>query len=101
MTRIRLFGPMARRRRAIVCRDAVALMTDYIDGALSPTDRARLEAHLAGCPLCTEYLAQLRVTVGALGRVEPDELPEATVDELVALYRRWKDDDAVGGGGGA
>lgn len=79
-----------RRRRALVCRDAVALMTSYLDGALDGRDRTRLEAHLAECPHCSEYLAQLRVTVDALGHVGPDDLPEEAVDELVDLYRRWR-----------
>ena len=79
-----------RRRRALVCRDAVALMTAYLDGELGQRDRARLEAHLADCPHCSEYLAQLRVTIDALGRVDLDGLPEETVDGLVDLYRSWR-----------
>lgn len=78
-----------RRRDELVCRDAVALMAGYLDGALAPDDRARLEQHLAGCPHCTEYLAQIRATIDALGRVEPDDLSDDAVDELVVLYRRW------------
>ena len=82
--------PFWRRRRAIVCRDAVRLMAGYLDGVLPPRDRARLEAHLAACPHCSEYLAQLRVTIDTVGRVEPDDLPEEALDELVVLYRRWQ-----------
>ena len=78
------------RRRAIVCRKAVALMTDYLEGALSARDRVRLEEHLAGCPHCSEYLAQLRVTIDALGHVEPEALSDEAVDDLVALYRAWR-----------
>jgi anti-sigma factor RsiW len=84
--------PFFRRRRAIVCRQAVELMAGYLDGALSGSDRARLEAHLAACPHCSEHLAQLRVTIDALGRAEPDDLPDDTLDELVSLYRRWRAD---------
>jgi anti-sigma factor RsiW len=65
-------------------------MTAYLDGALTGRDRVRLEEHLAACPNCAEYLAQLRATADALGRVEPDELPDEAVDELVLLYRRWR-----------
>jgi len=79
-----------RRRRALVCRDAVALMAAYLDGALDSRDADRLEAHLADCPHCSEYLAQLRVTIDTLGRVEPDDLPDEALDELVGLYRRWQ-----------
>jgi anti-sigma factor RsiW len=79
-----------RRRRKLVCRDAVALMTAYLEGELGERDRSRLEAHLADCPHCSEYLAQLRVTIDALGHVDIDELSEETVDDLVDLYRRWR-----------
>ena len=79
-----------RQRRALVCREAVALMTAYLEGSLDARDRDRLEAHLAGCPHCSEYLAQLRITVDALGRAEPDALPDQVVDEFVVLYRRWR-----------
>jgi len=79
-----------RRRRDLVCRQAVELMTDYLEGALPEADRARLEAHLAGCPHCTEHLAQIRDVIGAAGRVEPDDLPPGAVDDLVALYESWR-----------
>jgi anti-sigma factor RsiW len=78
------------RRRALVCRDAVALMTAYLDDELAPRDRVRLEAHLADCPHCSEYLRQIRITLDALGHVEVDELSDEAVDDLVLLYRRWR-----------
>jgi anti-sigma factor RsiW len=65
-------------------------MSDYLDGALSDRDRLRLQAHLVDCPHCSEYLAQLRVTIDALGRAEPEDLPEEVVDEMVAVYLRWR-----------
>ena len=79
-----------RRRRALVCRQAVALMTDYLEGTPSPRDRTRLEAHLAACPHCSEYLAQIRATIAAAGHVEPDDLSPEALDDLVALYRNWR-----------
>ena len=80
-----------RRRRALVCRQAVALMTDYLDGALPERDRKRLEAHLAGCPHCTEYLAQFQAVIDAAGYVGPDDLSSGSLDELVNLYRSWRE----------
>lgn len=79
-----------RRRRALVCREAVELMTEYLDGVLPRRDRERLEAHLAACPHCSEHLAQLRVTIDALGRARPEDLEPEALDELVGLYRRWR-----------
>jgi anti-sigma factor RsiW len=83
-------SPMWRRRDPLVCRQAVELVTDYLEGALAARDRDRLEEHLAGCPHCTEYLAQMRRTLAILGRIEPDELDPAVQDDLVDLYRRWQ-----------
>jgi anti-sigma factor RsiW len=85
---IRLF----RRRRALVCRQAVELMADYLDGRLMAGDVQRLEVHLSGCPHCSEYLAQLRVTIDALGHANPDDLSDEAVAELVHLYRQWRAD---------
>jgi anti-sigma factor RsiW len=80
-----------RRRRALVCRQAVALMTDYLDNALSARDRTRLEGHLAACPHCSEYLAQIRATIDAAGHIEPEDLAPEALDELVGLYRSWRE----------
>jgi anti-sigma factor RsiW len=79
-----------RRRSALVCRQAVALVTAYLDGALSRSDRERFEAHLAGCPHCSAYLEQIRTTIALTGRAEPDILDRHAQDELVALYRSWR-----------
>ena len=83
--------PLWRRRRSeLVCREAVELVTDYLEGALGAPERARLEAHLAACPHCAEYLAQMRRTLDVLGRLDPEALEPEVRDEMVALYRRWQ-----------
>jgi anti-sigma factor ChrR (cupin superfamily) len=77
-----------------VCEEAVALVTDYLEGALTRRERARFEVHVGGCPHCGEYFAQMKVTIDTLGHVEPDDLEPEVLDELVALFRRWKADDS-------
>jgi anti-sigma factor RsiW len=42
-------------------------VTEYLDGALDASTRARLEAHLAACGGCERYLEQLRQTVRLAG----------------------------------
>jgi anti-sigma factor RsiW len=79
-------------RREIVCQQAVELVTDYLEGALSRADRRRFEAHLAGCPHCTEYLAQMRATIELTGGVTADDLTPQMQDEFIELYRRWRAD---------
>jgi anti-sigma factor RsiW len=81
---------LRRRRHQLACREAVELVTDYLEGTLNGADRERLEGHLAACPHCREYLAQMRRTLDLLGRIEPEALDPEVQDELVALYRRWQ-----------
>jgi anti-sigma factor RsiW len=76
----------------LVCRQAVALVTDYLDDALPRRQRRRFEAHLRHCPNCSRYLAQIRLTIETTGRVEPEELDPEVKDDLIELYRRFQQD---------
>jgi anti-sigma factor RsiW len=76
--------------RDLVCQQAVELVTDYLEGTLSRAARRRFEAHLAGCPHCTEYLAQLRETIKLTGQLTPEDLTPQVREEFVDLYRRWR-----------
>jgi len=80
------------RSRDLACQQAVELVTDYLEDALSPAARRRFETHLAGCPHCTEYLAQIRATIQLTGGLTPADLTLDMQEELIALYRRWKDE---------
>ena len=78
-----------RRRREPRCQQAVELLTDYLEGALSRREQARLEGHLETCDGCRAYLEQLRTTISTLGQarlVPPDPAVRA---ELIELYRRY------------
>ena len=83
-----------RPRRDVVCREAVELVADYLEDALSQAQRRRFEAHLAHCPDCPEYLAQIRAIVALAGRVTPDDLTPRMREKLIGLYLRWRDDEA-------
>jgi anti-sigma factor RsiW len=78
------------RSRDLPCQEVVEMVTDYLEGALPAADRRRLEAHLAGCPHCTEYLAQMRETIRLAGRVTPDDLTPQMRADFTDLYRRWR-----------
>jgi anti-sigma factor RsiW len=77
----------------MVCQRAVELVTDYLEGALTPTQRRRFEAHLAGCPDCPEYLAQLRAVIALAGSITPDDLTPHMRGALIGLYRQWLADE--------
>lgn len=78
--------------RDIVCRQAVDLVSDYLEGSLSRRDRRRLERHLAACDACHAYLEQVRAQIAAAGAVEPETLDPDVVDGLVDLFRRFRTD---------
>jgi anti-sigma factor RsiW len=56
------------------CADLVEVVTDVFEARLGPVDQERFDAHLAQCPDCMEYVAQVRRTVEALRRLRVDEL---------------------------
>jgi anti-sigma factor RsiW len=78
------------RRNELVCQQMVELITDYLEGALSRSQRRRFEAHLAGCEHCTEYLEQMRTTIRLTGRLRAEDLSPEMRQEFAALYRRWR-----------
>jgi anti-sigma factor RsiW len=70
------------------CRQLVELVSDYVDGDLTPADRARFEAHVADCPGCDRYLTQMRTTIALTGATaELDARPR--VSGLLAAFRDW------------
>ena len=74
----------------ITCFDAVALVSDYLEGALPRRERRRLERHLAHCGACSAYLEQMRATIAATGSVGPDDLSPETLEGIVELFERYR-----------
>jgi len=64
-------------RQDIVCREFVEEVTNYLEGKLSEAEERWTDEHLAQCPHCRAYLAQMRSTISALrGLAEPSVDPE-------------------------
>jgi anti-sigma factor RsiW len=81
---------LSLRRKDIVCQQAVELVTDYLEGALSRRERRRFERHLRACPNCTAYMEQIKMTIELAGSFESDQLTEEARQDLIDLYRRWR-----------
>lgn len=64
----------------MTCRDAIAVIADFLDRTLPPSAAEELEAHLADCEACRAYLntyGRTRGLVGEAGHVEmPAEMRE-------------------------
>ena len=74
------------------CKELVELVTEYLEDTLPPAERARFDAHLGVCDGCHTYLEQMRQTIGALGTLEEETLPEEAKRILLEAYRGWKKD---------
>jgi anti-sigma factor RsiW len=74
----------------LTCQELVELVTDYLEGALPATERARFEEHLAKCTGCRNYLAQMRISISSLGQLSEEALPAQARDDLLGVFRNWK-----------
>jgi anti-sigma factor RsiW len=73
----------------MACSELVDTITAYLDGTLADVDRERLDAHLAQCPFCTEYVAQMRATIARLETLDTTTLAPRTRDDLLTAFRDW------------
>lgn len=74
----------------LTCQELVELVTDYLENALPRSEAARFEEHLQNCRGCRAYVEQMRRTVGALGRLREDWIPEDAIQKLLHTFRDWK-----------
>jgi anti-sigma factor RsiW len=75
----------------LVCREVVELVTEYLAGTLPAHDRDRFDQHLATCPPCTAYLAQVKTTLELAAEVgsAPAPADDEVAEQLGDMFRRW------------
>ena len=75
----------------MTCHDAREQFSALVDDALTPSERATLDAHLATCADCRRELQRFRDTVALLRAVEPLRAPAGFVDHVLEATRpdRW------------
>jgi tetratricopeptide (TPR) repeat protein len=64
------------------CRKANKLISSSIDGSLDSRSAAALEKHLAACPACREFAADLNAVVETASRLERPEPSEAAWNRI-------------------
>ena len=74
----------------MACKELVEVITAYLEGTLPIPDRCRFDAHLAECPHCTAYLAQMRNTIERLGSLDETTLSHETREGIIAAFRDWR-----------
>lgn len=66
------------------CRDMSELVTDHLEHDLPVKERFRVLLHLALCPACRRYFAQMRATVRLLRTGQRPAAPPAAEAEILA-----------------
>lgn len=72
------------------CKDITELLTEYLDGEMSVTERAQVRIHLAVCRHCRTYVQQLKLTVDSCGRIPAPVLTEELREVLLSTFRDWR-----------
>ena len=76
--------------QGLTCKEMVEIVSDYLEGALSPEDRARFDQHLAACDGCTHYVEQMRETIRLTGMLTEEQVPVDQRQRLRQAFRDWK-----------
>jgi anti-sigma factor RsiW len=77
----------------LTCAEIVRLVTDYNEGRLTPDERRRFEEHVAICPPCRSFLAQMRTTVKLVGELREEDVPPEMEQHLLVAFRDWRKDE--------
>lgn len=78
----------------MTCREVAEFLMRYLDGELSPAERAEFERHLAVCAACVSYLDSYRKTVEverlahAGDRDATERVPEGLVRAILEARKR-------------
>lgn len=57
------------------CRDIGNLLLDYLEGALAPSVRTQLDAHLADCPGCVAFINTYSHTINLARDLRCEDIP--------------------------
>lgn len=72
------------------CREIVELVTNYLEGVLTPDERDRFELHLGTCGACVTYHDQMRMTRQTISALKSEPIAPATEQNLLAAFQQWK-----------
>ncbi len=74
----------------LTCKEITELVTDFLEGRLTPLQRLRFHFHVGMCRHCRAYLRQMKLTVRALSLLPEEPVPPELPEELLRRFRNWK-----------
>lgn len=74
------------RMSGFTCREVVELVTEYLEGAMTPEERTALELHLHYCDGCATFVDQIRQTAALAGGLPEERISDETREALLAAF---------------
>ena len=71
------------------CQEITEIITDYLEGRMSFSDRMRFQMHVGMCKHCRAYLRQMKATIGSLGQLPDEPMPTDVRDEMRERFAAW------------
>lgn len=82
----------------MTCKEFIDILDAYLEGELTPEQRAEISKHLHLCPECVDYLDSYRFTIRAArdcgcGADDPvpTDVPEELVQAVLAAFKKAPD----------
>jgi len=73
----------------MACIELVELVTEFLEGALSPAERDRFEQHVSACKGCAAYVLQMRKTIEASATLKGGRLSDEAQAKLLGAFREF------------
>ncbi|WP_031498356.1 anti-sigma factor family protein [Bryobacter aggregatus] len=70
------------------CKDFLRELSDYLDSSIDAETRAELDQHAKECPNCWVVLDTTKKTLQIYKGCEPQAVPEALENKLLAALQR-------------
>ena len=79
------------------CQQIAELITDYLEGSFTVTQRLRFQMHMGLCFACRNYLRQMKYTVATLRKLPAEPMSPHMKEELLKRFRTWKHEQSSSG----
>lgn len=76
------------------CKEVAELITDYLEGSFTLSQRLRFQMHIGLCVDCKNYLHQMKYTVATLGQLPAEPVPAEIKEALMKCFQNWKQEQS-------
>ncbi len=85
-------GSVSKDKQTMKCEELLAMLNEYVDGAVDPAICQEFEKHMAGCNPCQVVVDNIRKTITLYKAGQTYALPVKFRDRLHdALREKWKE----------